>query len=129
MRSITSILGMCLAALLVVGVATEASAQGAIINSVGIDTNGDLQGFLDLYKRAQNINKRLANPAGRVWQATLAGQQTNSVIIITEHPNLVAMAHGQSKQQPDSEWQKLVQDVQARGFSLTSNGLWQEITP
>ncbi len=81
MKSIVWILGVSLAAFLTLGVTSQASAQGAVINSIAIDTNGDLPGFLELFKRTQAIAKRLGNPAPRVFQATLAGEQTNDVVI------------------------------------------------
>ena len=130
MKSIAWIMGMSLAAFVVLGAANEAAAQGPVINLIAVDDNGDLPGLLEIVKRARTINERLGiAETARVWQATLAGDEVNSVVIAIEYATLEALAKAQAKQAADSEWQKLVQDVQARGFSLTSNGLWQEITP
>ena len=129
MKPIVWILGVSLAAFLTLGVVGQESAQAAVINSVAIDTNGDLPGFLELFKRSQAIAKRLGNPAPRVFQATLAGAQTNDIVISTEHASLVALAQAQAKTQADAEWQKLIEDAGNKGISATSNSVANEITP
>lgn len=129
MKPIVWILGVSLAAFLTFGVTSQASAQGAVINAIAIDTNGDLPGFLELFKRSQAIAKRLGNPAPRVFQATLAGEQTNDVVISIEHANLVALAQALTKTQADAEWQKLIEDAGNKGINATSNSAWTEITP
>jgi hypothetical protein len=129
MKSIARILGVSLVALLTLGVATGAAAQGAVTNAIIIDTNGDLPGFLALFKRSQAIAQRLGTPAPRLLQATLAGEQTNQTVITIEHANLVALAQALTKQQADAEWQKLIADAQSKGIVSTSNVVWNEITP
>ena len=129
-KSIAWIIGVSLAAFVVLGAANGASAQSPIINLIAVDDNGDLPGVLDIVKRARAINERLGTPGmTRVWQATLAGDEANSVVIGVEYPSLEALAQAQAKQVGDSEWQKLIEDVQAKGISVTSNSVWQEITP
>ena len=128
MKPIVWMLGVCFAAFLTLGVTSQASAQGAVINSVAIDTNGDLPGFLELFKRSQAIAKRLGNPAPRLLQGMLAGDQTNNVVINTEHANLAALAQALGKTQADAEWQKLIADAGSKGISATSNSVWTEIT-
>ncbi len=129
MKPIVRILGVSLAAILTLGVVSQESAQAAVINTVAIDTSGDLPGFLELFKRSQAIAKRLGNPAPRVLLATLAGAQTNDIVISTEHASLVALAQAQAKTQADAEWQKLIEDAGNKGISATSNSVWTEITP
>ena len=129
MKPIVWVLGVSLAAFLTVGVASQALAQGAVINSVAIDTNGDLPGFLELFKRSQAIAKRLGNPVARVMQGTLAGAQTNNVVINTEYTSLAAMAASLAKRNADAKWQKLIEDAGSKGIVATSNSVWTEITP
>jgi hypothetical protein len=129
MKPIVWILGASLAAVLTLGVPSHASAQDAVINSVSIDTNGDMPGFLELFKRSQAIAKRLGNPAPRLLQGMLAGEQTNNVVINTEHKSLAALAQSLGKTQADAEWQKLIADAGSKGISATSNSVWAEISP
>ncbi len=129
MKPIVWVLGVSLAAFLTVGVASQASAQGAVINSVAIETNGDLPGFLELFKRSKAIAKRLGNPVARVMQGTFAGAQTNNVVINTEYTSLAAMAASLAKRNADAKWQKLIEDAGSKGIVATSNSVWTEITP
>ena len=129
MKPIVWVLGVSLAAFLTVGVASQASAQGAVINSVAIETNGDLPGFLELFKRSNAIAERLGNPVARVMQGTLAGAQTNNVVINTEYTSLAAMAASLAKRNADAKWQKLIEDAGSKGIVATSNSVWTEITP
>ncbi len=129
MKPIVWILSVSLTAILTLGVVSQESAQAAVINTVAIDTSGDLPGFLELFKRSQAIAKRLGNPAPRVLLATLAGAQTNDIVISTEHASLVALAQAQAKTQADAEWQKLIEDAGNKGISATSNSVANEITP
>jgi hypothetical protein len=101
-----------------------------VVQFVGVDTNGETQALLDIVKRARAINARLSTGGtARVWQATLAGDQTNSIGIGIEFQNLEAFAQATTKQQGDADWQKLVAEVQTKGIATTSNSLWTEITP
>jgi hypothetical protein len=120
--------GLCLAMMLPTGALAQEAPK--VINVLNIDTNGDQDAFLALFKRVEGIRERLGVPGtSRVWQATLAGEGTGSTFVAVEYPNLVAMAQSISKMSADEGWQQLVDDFQKAGMSVNSNSTSVEITP
>lgn len=111
---------------------TASLAQEApkVINVLNIDTNGKDDAFLALVKRVEGIRERLGVAGtSRVWQSTLAGDQTGSTFVAVEYPHLVSMAESISKMGADAGWQKLVDDFEKAGMNVISNSTSVEITP
>ena len=110
----------------------EATAQEGpkVIQIVAIDTGGDLPKFLEFSKRIQAIaDKAGSTGQRRIWQSTLAGPETGSVVVAIEYPSLVSMAQSTGKMAATPEWRQLVADVQAAGMRVVSNSIAVEITP
>ncbi len=69
---------------------TEGPAQRRVI--VFEVEPGQLNEFLKRQSQAMAIRKRLGVPASRIFQATFAGPDTNTVSILIDHPCLAAFA-------------------------------------
>ena len=110
----------------------QAAAQDApkVINVLTVDTDGDLDGFLKFAKRARELQKKHGGTGTqRVWQSTLAGSNTGTVVVAVEYPSLVSMAQSQAKVGATAEWQKFVEDFQASGMGILSSSLSVEVSP
>ncbi len=95
-----------------------------------IDVGGDLPKFQELFTRFDAVAKKYdSTGTPRVWLATLAGPLTNTVVVVTEYPNLVSMAQSNSRVVPSKEWQELVAEFDAAGMRVTSNQVTVEVTP
>jgi hypothetical protein len=101
-----------------------------VSNVVVINTNGQTDMLLSHAKKNEAIFKRLGIEARRRYlQATLAGENSGSVAVVIEYPNLGAMAAAQAKLQNDKEWQAYIDKIQGAGITVQSNAIWADITP
>ena len=130
MRVSTWLCAACLA-LAVAGAPTIAPAQAPKVSSViRVDVNNDVPGFLEIAQKFRALAGKLDRKSTiRVWQSTLAGPETNSIIVVVEYANLVQMAEEVTANNENEEWLALVQEFQGKGYSILSNSLVQEITP
>ncbi len=107
---------------------TEGPAQRRVI--VFEVEPGQLNEFLKRQSQAMAIRKRLGVPASRIFQATLAGPNTNTIVIVIDHPSLAAFAANTAKLQADPGWQSWIEELNEAGISrLVSNSLLVEVTP
>ncbi len=91
---------------------------------------GQLDAFLQRNVQALAIQKRLGVPTARIFQATLAGPNTNTIVIVIDHPSLAAFAANTAKLQADPGWQSWIEELNKAGISrLVSNSLLVEVTP
>jgi hypothetical protein len=97
---------------------------------ISVKVNGDRQAYLDQVKALQGITKRLGSPAARVWRATLAGENTDTIYIATEYESMAAMAEAQGKLNADPEATKLVRDLDRSGIrTVIDRSLMVDDTP
>ena len=111
---------------------SQASAEGPpkVINVLTIDAKGDLDGFLKFAKRARDLqSKHGGTGTQRVWQSTLAGPNTGSVIVAVEYPSFVSMAQSQAKVGATPEWQKFIKDFQDSDMEVLSSSVSMEVSP
>jgi hypothetical protein len=115
---------------------TQNPVQSAAIGSGGalvVTAVGVMPGQLDEYrKRVGNLRgivERLKITSSlRMWQATLAGAQTGSVVVAVEYKDLSSYVADQAKLESDPEWEKILSGLDAiRSFNGRS--LYQNITP
>ncbi len=91
---------------------------------------GQMNEFVKRQSQALAIRKRLGVPASRIFQATLAGPNTNTVTIVIEHPSLAAFAANNAKLYADSEFQSWLEELLKAGIGrLVSDSLLAEVTP
>ncbi len=91
---------------------------------------GQLEEFLQRQSQAMAIRKRLGVPASRIFRATLAGPNTNTVSIVIDHPSLAAFAANNAKLYADSEFQSWLEELLKSGISrLVSDSLLVDVTP
>ena len=94
------------------------------------DVAGDMPKFLDLFKRAVAVAEQYGGTGkSRVWVASFAGNNTNTVAVATEYPSLVSMAQDGAKIAPSPEWQQLVSEARTAGIRPLSNSVSVEMTP
>ena len=124
---------IALALVLTFGLApNDAVAQDAprVIQVLFVDVGGDLPKFQEFFTRFDAVAKKYdSTGTARAWLATLAGPNTNTVVVVTEYPSLVSMAQSNAKVVPSAEWQQLAAEFAAAGMRVISNGVSMEITP
>jgi hypothetical protein len=132
MKSFVNGLGLWLAVLMLCAAPAVATAEGPnVIQVVVVQVDqGHQAAYLERVKEVKAILERLGLPGFRVWQSTLSGPNTGSVIVAIESPDMTAFAQNQAKLVADPAWQKWVDDLTKWGKSrVTSNSLAMEITP
>jgi hypothetical protein len=129
MNKIHLILGAALGLSIALGAIPTAHAA-PVAQVVSVDVNGDLDTYLGLVKQLRALQSKLApNATLRVWQASLAGQGSGTVVVVIEHPSLEAYAANTTKVQADAEWTKLIGKLQKTDREVLSNSLMNDITP
>src|SRR3990172_12156021 len=101
---------------LVVPVVASADANTVLqVTAVQVKA-GQMDAYLAKVKQLTAINKRLGTAVTtRVWEATLAGDGTGTVVVGIEYPSLAAFAENSTKVQADPEGQKLIAGVEDGG--------------
>ncbi len=90
---------------------------------------GQMDAYLAKVKQLQGITKRLGTPGTtRVWEATLAGDGTGTVVVGVEYPSLAAYAESTTKVQADAEWKTLMAGLDDLR-TVVSRSLYRERTP
>ncbi len=121
-----------LAALVGLPAVSAAQAQGSAVRRVILIEvqPGQLGAYLQRLSQVMAIQKRLDLPASRIFQATLAGPNTNTISYVTDHPSLAAFAANNTKLQADAEWQGWIEELNKAGIRrVVSNSLLGEVTP
>ena len=122
-------------AVLLVGAVLVLPAAGladppAVLQVIGVKLKGDLDTYVQKIKKGQAIAKRLGTAVPRAWRATLAGEDTGTIYVASEHKSLAAFAEAQAKLAADPEWQSFMKDLDQSGIrTVASNELLQELTP
>ncbi len=75
----------------------------------------DREAYLEKVATLEAITKRLGLPTARVWRATLAGEGTDTIYIVTEYPSQAAMAEAQQKVAGDPEARRVLRDIEKSG--------------
>ncbi len=131
MKRVSLLILLGLAGALAAAPAASLAADPPPISQVVVlDTNGQTDMLLSHAKKNEAIFKRLGIEARRRYlQATLAGENTGSLAVVIEYPNLGAMAAAQAKLQDDKEWQAYIDKIIGAGITVESNAVWADITP
>lgn len=102
----------------------------AVLQVIAVEVTGDRQVYLGKIATLQAITKRLGLPTARVWRATLAGPNTDTIYVATEYSSLAAMAEGQGKMNADAEATKLLRDIDAANMrTVVDRSLMVDETP
>lgn len=84
--------------------------------------------FALLPKLRENF-ARLRVPVPRVWQATLAGPETGTILITNGYASLAAMEEAEKKTEADPEQQRMLRELEATGRKVVSRLLVRDRTP
>ena len=121
---------------LVTGASTRAQADAhemagpAVVQVVQIDVNGNLPAFLEQFKKFQALREKVGNKGEvRAYQATLAGNQTLSVVVTISQPNMLTLVQEGQRLQASPEWQAIIAENIALGIVPVSNSVSVDITP
>ena len=119
---------LALIALAVPGVA--AADHDTVLQAVTVKVErGKLDKYLEEIEKLNAINKRLGVKGKvRVWQATVAGRASGTIVVGIEYPNMKAFADATEKFTADDEWQDVVEDLY-KIREIRSISLYREITP
>ncbi len=105
-------------------------AGPAVVQFFQVDVNGNLPGFLDQVKKIRSLNEKLGNKGEmRVFQATLAGDQTGSVYVMVSYPDIVTLAQAGQRLTSSSEFQEIIAANMGLGIVPLSNSVSVDITP
>lgn len=88
----------------------EPAKSGSVLQGILVRTKpGQVGSYVQKVEALKKIQKRVgATGSTRVWQATLAGQQSGLVAVGLVHPSLADYASNTEKMQADAEWQKII---------------------
>ncbi len=111
------------------GAAAAVLKPGGYATGLVVRVDGDASAYLALLSKFRAAFQRLGAPANRVWQATLAGEGTGTILITTAFPNLAAWEEAQKKTEGDAEFQSLRRQADATGRKIVSSLLVRERTP
>jgi hypothetical protein len=90
---------------------------------------GQMDAYLAKVKQLQGIMKRLGgSTTTRVWEATIAGDDSGTVVVGVEYPSLAAYAENTAKVSADAEWQKMMAGLDGMR-TVVSRSLYRERTP
>lgn len=75
----------------------------------------DRQAYLAKVAAYETATDRLGLPRARVWRATLAGEGTDVIHVVTEYESSAAWAAAQQKVAADPEASRLLREMDASG--------------
>jgi hypothetical protein len=124
-RTVAVLLGMVVG----LGLSLSASAQDAVIASVGVRVNpGQMDKYISQVKKLQGVMERLgAGSDVEAWQVTAGGPATGMTFVSLEYPNLVAYAESSAKTEGDAEFQKLIGGLDALR-TIESVSLYRQVS-
>jgi len=111
------------------GVTAAQLKPGGYATGLAVRVEGDPSAYLALLPKFEAAFKRIGVPTARIWQATLAGEGTGTILITTAYPTLAAYEDAQKKLDGDAEYQSLRQQAEATGRKIVSSLLVRERTP
>jgi len=111
------------------GVEAASLKPGGYATGLAVRVDGDPSAYLALLPKITAAFERIGVPAPRVWQATLAGEGSGTILITTAYPSLAALEEAQKKTDGDAEFQSLRRQAEATGRKIVSNLLVRERTP
>lgn len=94
-----------------------------------VDTNGDLDGFLDRMKRVKGVADRLKLPVTmRVFMGTFAATHNGDIFLYWELPSFIEFAEAETALHQDAEFLEILAEMDIAGQSFISEFLTIEIT-
>jgi hypothetical protein len=75
----------------------------------------DRQAYLAKLATYEAVTERLGLPRARVWRATLAGEGTDTIYVVTEYESSSAWAAAQQKVAADPEASRILREIEASG--------------
>jgi hypothetical protein len=109
---------------------TAAADSDTVLQVTAVQVKaGQMDAYLARVKQLQAIIKRLGTSGTtRVWEATLSGDDTGTVVVGVEYPSLASYAESTAKVSADPEWQKLMAGLDDMR-TVVSRSLYRERTP
>ena len=133
MKNMTSALAVCVVMVGVFLISGSSPAQedsDTVLWVFTIDTHGNTDAYVASLKAVIDRGKELAPESNsRVWEATLSGDTTGTVYVVTEFPSMAAFAAATEKISADEAWAKGVAALAETGRTVKSVSLLREITP
>ena len=131
MKNLSTRVGVLWMSLMMVALPAVAADAPKVLNVIAAKVKGDPTPYLQRVKQLIAIQKRLDTGGTlRVWRATLAGENADTIYVTVEFPNLEAFAKATTKAQADEEWNKVVKELDTGGLrEVLSRSQLVEITP
>jgi len=90
------------------------AAPAKVLVVVGVRAK-DRQAYLAKLSTYEAMTERLGLPRARVWRATLAGEGTDTIYVVTEYESSAAWAAAQQKVATDAEASRFLREIEASG--------------
>jgi hypothetical protein len=109
---------------------TPGAGSGPVLAITAVEVKpGKLEDYRKRVAGAQGMVERLGVKMRlRMWQATVAGPTTGSIVIGFEYPDLSTYVSDRAKMQTDAEWRRFIAGLSAVR-TLGGTTLYQEIKP
>ena len=133
MKNITSTLVACVVmagVFLIPGSSPAQEDSEAVLQVIRIDTHGNTSAYITSLKAVLDRLEELSpESSSRVWEATLAGDSTGAVYVVTEYSSLAAFAAANAETVADEALAEGIAALAATGRTVESTSILTEITP
>lgn len=132
MVRLAAVSALALALSLAVSAPQSAAAahDDAVIQVIAVSVKpGKLEKYRKKVKKLVGIQERLGTTGTlRMWQATVGGPDTGTVLVAIEYPSSAAWAADSAKVQADPEWRKIISRLD-RIRTLEGSAVWRDVSP
>ena len=111
------------------GVTPAPIQSGGVATALAVRVDGDPKAYFELLGRLAAASKRLGIPVPRIWQATLAGEQTRTIYIVTQHASMASLGEATAKLDADAQAQALIREADALGRKIVANSAIRHRVP
>lgn len=125
---IKSSIRIAVACIVLAGMAFAPQAHATVLRVIIVQTD-NTSGYVKELEKGKAMIKRLGSSAVlRVWRARFAGQDTGTVVVSLEYPNLVTLAQDEAKAAADPEWSTWLSGLD-KLRKIVSDSTYDELKP
>jgi ABC-type sugar transport system substrate-binding protein len=112
---------------LMLAMSSSAFAQKTTVSRVVVVKTDNVAAYVQALESNKEILKKLGLPAQtRVWQATFAGPQAGTIVVVIEYPNLAALADADAKTRADKDYQAWLKSAE-KIRTIVSDSIYKEL--
>jgi hypothetical protein len=112
---------------LMLGMSSAAFAQKTTVGRVVAVKTDNVAAYLQALEQGKEIMKKIGvTQQLRVWQATFAGPNAGSIVVVIEYPNIAAFADADAKTRADKDYQAWLKGLE-KIRTIVSDSLYREL--